>query len=393
MRARRQEMGTHPSKRGMTFSSTIANRSTDSEGGISTRFRPQIPGGLGHQCESGFTGKLENSPVDVGVGFEHPLAAAKIESTFAGTVAQTRRQRGIVQKTGERGGERGSVSGTECETRIAQDLNEGAKIGGDYRQGPQHIFRGNQTENFSAQRRHHDDGRLYERRIEQHTVETAGETNLRIQLRLAGELLQRSALRPVADDQEFERLFLPAQDARSFEQQSHTFGGNEPSLKRKNRWNVALFGAWRCFDGFEPMRDCSGLRKMQLAAEPSRGSDIGGNAFAKKAAHVSKDPKLKRGEPSLLRIAPETFRLASGHEVAGTGHTGWFKEQLAVGANRLKSVMLDDARLSRQQAQNKGCDRRTGNVHDVTRANELPELKETGCADRSKCICTVVVVS
>src|SRR6267142_1528544 len=132
---------------------------------------------------------------------------------------------------------------------------------------------------------------------------------------------------------------------------------------------------------------------MQLAAEPLCWRDVGSGTITKETANISKDPKLQRSEPSLPRIAADTFRLAAGHEVAGARCAGRFDEKLAVGTNRLKPVMLDNKRFSRQQAQNKGCDRRTGNVHDVTRANELPELKETGCADRSKCICTVVVVS
>jgi len=67
--------------------------------------------------------------------------------------------------------------------------------------------------------------------MELRTVETAGEANLRIQLRLAGEMLKRIAFRPIADDQEFERLSLLPQDARSFEQEPHTFRGNGPALK------------------------------------------------------------------------------------------------------------------------------------------------------------------
>src|SRR5712664_1375667 len=172
------------------------------------------------------------------------------------------------------GSESGRVAGTERETRVAQDLNEGAEIGGVDRQGPQHVFRNNQTENFSAKRRNHDDGRLRERGIELRTVETAGEVNLHIQFRFAGKTLQRIAFRPVADDQEFKRLSLLPQDARSFEQEPHTFRGNEPALKRKNRWNALRFEAWRRFGDFEPMRNSSQFREMQLAAEPLRWRDV-----------------------------------------------------------------------------------------------------------------------
>ena len=183
--------------------------------------------------------RLLDSTVDVGVGFEHMFVAAKIESTFAGTLAQMFGQRGIGQETEEHGGESSRVPGTERETGIPKNFNEGAEIGGDDRQGPQHIFRDNQAENFSAQRRNHDDGRLRERGFELRIVETACEANLRIQLRLAGKFFQRTAFRPVSDDQKLEPLSLLTQDAGSFEQQTHTFGSNEPALERNNRWNAA----------------------------------------------------------------------------------------------------------------------------------------------------------
>src|SRR6266478_9479944 len=110
--------------------------------------------------------------------------------------------------------------------------------------------------------------------MELRTVETSGEADLRIQLRFAGEILQRTAFRAIADDQKFERLSLLAQDARRFEQEPHTFRGNEPALKRKNRWNALRFEAWRRFGDFEPMRNSSQFREMQLAAEPLRWRDV-----------------------------------------------------------------------------------------------------------------------
>jgi len=217
------------------------------------------------------------------VRFEHPFAAAEIEGTLAGTLSQTQRQRWIVQETGERSSKSSCVAGAESETRVAQDLSEGAEIGGDDRQGPQHIFRDNQTENFSAKRRNHNDGRLRERGMELRTVETAGEANLHIQFRFAGKTLQRIAFRAIADNQEFERLSLLAQDARSFEQEPHTFRGNEPALKRKNRWNAPQLEAWRPFGGFKPMRNSSRLREKQLAAQPRRWRDVSRNVGAEKS--------------------------------------------------------------------------------------------------------------
>jgi hypothetical protein len=80
--------------------------------------------------------KLLNSTVDVGVGFEHMFVAAKIESTFARTLAQTLGQRGIGQETGEHDGKSGRVPGPERETGIPKNFNEGAEIGGNNRQSP-----------------------------------------------------------------------------------------------------------------------------------------------------------------------------------------------------------------------------------------------------------------
>jgi hypothetical protein len=199
--------------------------------------------------------KLLDSTVDVGVGFEHMFVTAKIESTFAGALAQMFGLRGIGQETGEHGGESGPIPGTERETGIPENFNEGTEIRGNDRQSPQHIFRDHETKNFSSKRRNHDYRRLPERGFQLRTVKAACEANLRIQLRLAGEIFQRTAFRPIADDQKFKRLSLLAQDTRSFEQQTHTFGGNEPSLKRKNWWNTERFRTWRYFGGFEPVRN------------------------------------------------------------------------------------------------------------------------------------------
>ena len=116
---------------------------------------------------------------------------ALIGPLVAGTLAQLCGQRGIGQEAGEHGGESGRIRGTERETDIPKNFNEGAEIGGNNRQSPQHIFRDHQTENFPAKRRNHDYGRLAERGFQPCTVKPASEANLRIQLRLAREILQR----------------------------------------------------------------------------------------------------------------------------------------------------------------------------------------------------------
>jgi hypothetical protein len=84
--------------------------------------------------------------------------------------------------------------------------------------------------------------------------------------------------------------------------------------------------------------------------------------------------------------------MAAGHEVAGAGHAGRLDEKLAVGANGLKAVMLDNERLSRHEAQNERRERRASGMDDVRLTNELPDLNEAWMANRKEWICAVVEI-
>ena len=141
------------------------------------------------------------------------------------------------------------------------------------------------------------------------------------------------------------------------------------------------------------MGDGGEARELKKLTEPLRGGDICCGTFAEEAAHKSKKPEFVRCAPSLIRIAAEAFGLPAGHEVAGTRYAARLDEQLSVGTNGLKSVMLDYERLSRKQAEQQRPKRRAGDVNYIGVSNELPEFKETRLANRSEWIGSVVVVA
>src|SRR6267143_5334340 len=84
--------------------------------------------------------------------------------------------------------------------------------------------------------------------------------------------------------------------------------------------------------------------------------------------------------------------MAARHEVAWARRTRGFDQKLTVGTDRLKAVVFDDHRFALQKAQEQGCESGTGDVYDVIRANELPELNETRVANRAERISAVVVI-
>ena len=88
-------------------------------------------------------------------------------------------------------------------------------------------------------------------------------------------------------------------------------------------------------------------------------------------------------------IAAETCSVVTGHEVRALR----LDEELAVGANRLKSVMFDDHEFPNQEAKNERCQCRTGDMDEIRFSNQAPELKEAGLADRHEWECTVIITS
>jgi hypothetical protein len=56
----------------------------------------------------------------------------------------------------------------------------------------------------------------------------------------------------------------------------------------------------------------------------------------------------------LTSIAAQAFPVPSRHEVARARSAGGLDEKLAVRANRLKPVMLDDHGLARKKREKKG---------------------------------------
>ena len=115
---------------------------------------------------------------------------------------------------------------------------------------------------------------------------------------------------------------------------------------------------------------------MKLGAEPFGRGDVCGDACAKKTANEGEEPKLARGEPALGRIAAEAFGVTPSHEVARAWGVSRLDKKLAVGANGLKTMVLDDSGFARKKTEYERCKCRPGHMHDIGCANQAPKLRE-----------------
>ena len=66
---------------------------------------------------------------------------------------------------------------------------------------------------------------------------------------------------------------------------------------------------------------------------------------------------------------------------------------MAIGANGLKSVVLDNKGLACHQAKNEGCQCRAGDVDNIGIPNQVPELNEVRLPNRPEWKCRVVIIS
>lgn len=73
--------------------------------------------------------------------------------------------------------------------------------------------------------------------------------------------------------------------------------------------------------------------------------------------------------------------MAVGHKVAGARLFRRFQEELAIRANRLKTVVLYDNGLARQIGEEKRQKRRTCEMKNVSPLNQLPKFTERGLAN------------
>lgn len=64
--------------------------------------------------------------------------------------------------------------------------------------------------------------------------------------------------------------------------------------------------------------------------------------------------------------------------------SGVLDEKLAIWANRLKAVMLQDDRLSYKQSKKKRCQRGACNMDDIGSAYQIPQLDQSWPADDTK---------
>src|SRR3984893_6293051 len=67
-----------------------------------------------------------------------------------------------------------------------------------------------------------------------------------------------------------------------------------------------------------------------------------------------------------------------------TGHAHRFDEKLAVGAYRLKAMMLDDDGLASKKSADQRCKSGTSNVDDIGSADELAKTRESRLADHTE---------
>ena len=138
----------------------------------------------------------------------------------------------------------------------------------------------------------------------------------------------------------------------------------------------------------------NGLRARQLQEihEPLHRGDIGCGVLAEKAAQEGEQPELGAGQRALCGIAAETLGVASGHKVAWTGLLRGFEKKLAVGADGLKAVMLENDGLAREETEKERRECGPGEMDDIGGAEQTPELEKVGAANDRKRERAVVVI-
>jgi len=89
-------------------------------------------------------------------------------------------------------------------------------------------------------------------------------------------------------------------------------------------------------------------RQTYKLAEPDGGRNIRGNSTTQPAPEKSQRPQLHRVPPAWRGVASQAFTVMLQHEVTKARRTCGLDQQLSIGAYRLKPVMLDHQRLSKQ---------------------------------------------
>jgi hypothetical protein len=95
----------------------------------------------------------------------------------------------------------------------------------------------------------------------------------------------------------------------------------------------------------------------------------------------------------MLAVAAETFSMALRHKMTGTWRARGLDEELPVGTNRLKAVMLNDQPSAGKAAQDERNESGTSHMQDIGLSNEPPKLKEARLTDYRKGKFTIVRAS
>ena len=135
---------------------------------------------------------------------------------------------------------------------------------------------------------------------------------------------------------------------------------------------------------FQAVRDRDASRKMEQPAEPCCRRDIHRNATAQKASNESQQPKSARCKPAQAAVAAKAFARVARHEVSWARRSRGLDEKLAVRANRLEAVMLDDDRLVCKEPEDKRRKRGACHVHSIGSPNQIPQMNQTRPAHDTK---------
>ena len=209
------------------------------------------------------------------VSLEHAAEVAEFKSALPGALGKLSRESRIVEESRKLPSEFRGIAGAKQEAAITEHLDEGAEIGGDHRKASQHIFGHHQAENFPGQGRNDNDRRARERGIEFCSGKASRKTNVPSKGRVQREALQRSALRPIADDQEFELAVTREQDAHGLEQDTNALGTDQAALEGDNRRTRRRCRIpHRRGNEFQAVRDRGNSRKLDQSAEPPGGCDV-----------------------------------------------------------------------------------------------------------------------
>ena len=314
----------------------------------------------------------------------HTTAREESEDPLPRSHTQVRGERRISEKRCQTAGEIFGITGAEQQSGVADDLSECAQIRSEYGQPAQHVFRGDEAEDFSAERRNDDNSGARQDRVQLGRRQRTEESHPRSEFPFISEPLERLALRAIADDVKLKVERLGCEPPSGFKNEAYSLRGYQASLKSDNG-DAAFRRRPESITGrIETVRNGLAARQFHELTQPLSGHDVYRRAPGQEPACEREQPKFEAVERTLAGIAAQAFEVPARDEMAGAGRLRRLVEELAVRADSLEPVVLDNDRFAREPGQNKGPERRASNMHEVRIADQSKQGKRTRLANNGK---------